>query len=361
MAETRYRGRRAASIENEAVRITVLEEGGHIAEIVDKQTSVNPLWTPPWPSIEPSTYDPGKHPEYGANAESKLLCGIMGHNLCLDIFGTPSPEETAAGLTVHGEAPVSSYEIRAEASELTLHTRFPQSQLRFERRIRLARAGVVEISETLENETATDRPIGWTQHVTLGPPFLEKGATQFRASATKSKVIESDFGPGSYMRTGAQFDWPMVPTSSPGAQPASADLRVYTALPVSCGYTTQMMDPHHDTAYFVAWSPASRVAFGYVWRRADFPWLGIWEENHSRTAPPWNGRTMTRGMEFGASPIPETRRQMIERGSLFGLPAFRWIPARTRVEVQYRAAIAQTPKVPEALEWTSAGEVRFVS
>ena len=28
-------------------------------------------------------------------------------------------------------------------------------------------------------------------------------------------------------------------------------------------------------------SPASKLAFGYVWRRADFPWLGIWEENHS--------------------------------------------------------------------------------
>ena len=46
-------------------------------------------------------------------------------------------------------------------------------------------------------------------------------------------------------------------------------------------------------------------------------------------------RTLTRGMEFGASPVAETRRQMIERGSLFGVPAFRWIPARTRVEVRY--------------------------
>jgi hypothetical protein len=44
-------------------------------------------------------------------------------------------------------------------------------------------------------------------------------------------------------------------------------------------------------------------------------------------------------MEFGASPVAETRRQMIERGSLFGVPAFRWIPARTRVEVRYCATI----------------------
>jgi len=38
-----YHGRRAASIENESVRVTVLAEGGHIAEVFDKQTGVNPL------------------------------------------------------------------------------------------------------------------------------------------------------------------------------------------------------------------------------------------------------------------------------------------------------------------------------
>jgi len=360
MAETLYRGRRATSIENQRLRITVLHEGGHIAGILDKQSGVNPLWTPPWPSIEPSTYDPRQHPEYGADAESKLLSGIMGHNLCLDIFGGPSAEEAAAGLTVHGEAPVAAYEIAATDSGLTMRARFPQSQLRFERQIRLAEgSAVVEIAESVENESATDRPIAWTEHVTLGPPFLEKGATQFRASATKSKVFEASFGEHGYLQPGAAFDWPMAPLAGPGGHAGFADLRVYTDAAVSGGFTTHLMDPHRDTAFFLAWSPRSRVAFGYVWRRADFPWLGIWEENYSRTAPPWNGKTLTRGMEFGASAMPETRRQMIERGSLFGVPAFRWIPARTRVEVRYCAAIDYAAALPESLVWSSAGEVRF--
>jgi hypothetical protein len=42
-------------------------------------------------------------------------------------------------------------------------------------------------------------------------------------------------------------------------------------------------------------------------------------------------------MEFGVSPFPETRRQMIDRGRLFDTPAFRWIPAKSRVEVEYTA------------------------
>lgn len=331
MTETRYRGRRATSIENEQVRVTVLHEGGHIAEILDKQSGVNPLWTPPWESIEPSTYHPRKYPEYGADAESKLLSGIMGHNLCMDIFGGPSAEEAAAGLTVHGEASVAAYEVTVADGELTERAQLPQAQLRVSRRIRLA-GRIVEITETVENEAITDRPIAWTEHVTLGPPFLEKGITEFRAPVARSAVLEEGCG----------------------------DFGRYTDAPVSGGFTTHLMDPARDAAFFVAWSPRSQVAVGYVWRRADFPWLGVWEENHGRTGAPWNGRTLTRGMEFGASPMPETRRQMIERGNLFGVPAFRWIPARSRVEVRYCAAIQGGLTVrPAELTFGAPGEVRF--
>jgi hypothetical protein len=345
MPETRYRGRRAAAIENSRVRLTVLVEGGHIAELLDKRTGVNPLWTPPWPSIEPSAYDPVRHPEYGAGAESKLLAGIMGHNLCLDIFGGVSAEEAAAGLTVHGEASVAEYSVQS-GEALTLSARFPISQLAFMRELRLHDCAV-EIVETVENLAGADRPIGWTQHVTLGPPFLEKGRTHFRASATRSKVYETDFtGANDYMKPAAEFDWPHVTLLHGG----TADLRVFADLPVSGGYTAHLMDQSSEHAFFTAWSPTIRLAMGYLWRRADFPWMGIWEENYSRTQPPWNGTTLTRGMEFGVSPMPETRRQMIERGSLFGVPAFRWIPARSTAEARYWALIEPRLTSPEAIE-----------
>ena len=81
MPQTRYCDRRARSIENDHLRVTVLEEGGHIAEILEKETNVNPLWVPPWPSIEPSMYDPQQHPEYGAAIDAKLLAGIMRWSL----------------------------------------------------------------------------------------------------------------------------------------------------------------------------------------------------------------------------------------------------------------------------------------
>ena len=346
MSEIQYRGRRARALDNGKLAIIVTVEGGHIAAVIDQATGLNPLWAPPWPTMEPSQYDPAKHPQYGGDSESKLLAGILGHNLCLDTFGGPSAAEAAAGMTVHGEAPVAAYDLAVEGDTLIQSATLEAARLRFVRRIHLlAAARVATITETVENLSPFDRPIAWTEHVTLGPPFLEKGRTQFRASATKSKVIEQDFAGGKgYLRTGAQFDWPLVPCLDGSRE----DLRLFTNRPASGAFSTHLMDPAREDAWFAAWSPTHRLAFGYVWKQKDFPWLGIWEENYSRASGPWNGATLTRGLEFGVSPFPESRRAMLERGALFGVPGCRWVPARQQVTVQYRLFLLPAGSVPES-------------
>ena len=147
---TSYRGRRAASIENSHLRVTVTLEGGHIAEILHKPSSINPLWSPPWTSVDPSTVRDGA-PEYGGGAEARLLAGILGHNACIDLFGGPSPEEAAAGITVHGEASVLPYDLRQQAGVLHASVTMPAAGLRFERSIDLHGNDAVRIRETIEN------------------------------------------------------------------------------------------------------------------------------------------------------------------------------------------------------------------
>jgi hypothetical protein len=330
-----YRGRRAVSLENDHIRVTLMLEGGHVAEIFHKPSGVNPLWAPPWKTIEPSAYNAATHREYGEDAEAKLLAGILGHNVCLDLFGGPSPEEAAAGITVHGEASVNPYESELKNDAAILRTTARHAQLAFRRVVRIER-DTVHFEESVENLAALDRPVAWTQHVTLGDPFLQHGKTRFALTATRSKTFESDFG--DLYRAATEFDWPHAPARSGG----TIDLRLYPDLASSAGFTTHLMDPKLEHASFAAYAPSSRVLFGYQWRRQDFPWCGMWEENRSRKSPPWNGRTVARGMEFGVSPMPESRRQMIERGKLFGVPAFRWIPARTSVTVAYKARITQS-------------------
>src|SRR5215213_4343640 len=182
MSRISFRQRRGTVIENSHLRVTVLHEGGHIAEIFDKRAGVSPLWTPGWPSIEPSVFDASNTDGYGDGTDAKMLAGIMGHNLCVDIFGGPSAEEAAAGLTAHGEGSVAPYDVSIDGRVLISRARFPLAQLQFERRLELE-GSAIRVLETLDSVSACDRPIAWTQHVTLGAPFLEHGSTQFRASA----------------------------------------------------------------------------------------------------------------------------------------------------------------------------------
>jgi hypothetical protein len=236
MHQARYRGRRAASIENDHLRVTVLHEGGHIAEIYDKAAGVNPLWAPPWPSMEPSEFNRIRPDTYGQGSDAKLLAGIMGHNLCLDIFGPPSEQEAKAGLTAHGEGSVAPYQLSVAANELLARARLPIAGLEFERRIAL-RGLELAVRETVVNVSGKERAIGWTQHVTLGPPFLERGMTQFRASAGQSKVFESVFGANDYLQPAAEFRWPMAP----GRDGRHADLRLFSDRARSSAYTTHLM------------------------------------------------------------------------------------------------------------------------
>ena len=38
---------------------------------------------------------------------------------------------------------------------------------------------------------------------------------------------------------------------------------------------------------------------------------------------------------------------MIERGSLFGVPGYRWLPARSVARVEYRAFIGTADSIPD--------------
>lgn len=318
-------------IENESIRLTILEQGGHIAEITEKRAGVNPLWIPPWPSIEVSSWTPAHALEYGEGPDGKLLAGIMGHSLCLDMFGPPSPEEEAAGLGLHGEAGIVPWAISEIPNGLLCRCTLPNAQLEFERKIHLV-GNTVKFQERVTNLATLDRPIAWTEHVTLGPPFLESGRTQFLAGT-------SPLWPAGRLES--------FPDDVSSAHLNSTEPEILNDADNSGGYAAYLMDESRPFSFFTAWSPTLKTAITYRWRTEDFPWLGIWDENRSRTHAPWSGQTLARGMEFGVSPFPETRRQMIDRHSLFNKPTYRWIPARSSLNAEYEATVCHADSLPD--------------
>lgn len=346
MSQLLFHNRKAFQLENDLLRVTVLVEGGHIAEVFDKRAGVSPLWMPHWQSIEPSTFNPQSPEPFGPAPDGPLLAGIMGHNLCLDIFGGPTAEEAAAGLTAHGEGSVLTYTITESAQTLTMRLTLPLAQLDFTRTLELT-GDTIRIHESIQNRSGVDRPIGWTQHVTLSPPFLNPATTEFRASMTRSIVSESDPGFAMELAPGKEFLWPHAPLANGG----TVDLQRMRKTAPASGYTAHVTDPSQQHAYFIAYEPRYKLAFGYIWKSAEFPWMGIWEENCSRPGTPWDSRTITRGMEFGVSPFPESRRAMVERVRLLDTPTFRWMPANGHLTAEYCIVSRIAEAIPGKLDW----------
>jgi hypothetical protein len=219
--------------------------------------------------------------------------------------------------------------------------------LDFTREIRLEPGGIVRFRETVHNLLAMDRPTAWTQHVTLGPPFIEHGVTRLHIPATWSMVYPIDLSEHQRYRPGAEFEWPLVPNKACDKEGAQSDLRVFPNHDRSAGVTCHAVVADRTEGFFMTWHPRLQLLFGYVWRREDFPWISLWEENRSREIPPWNGITVTRGVEFGVSPFAEGRRAMVERGSLFGIPTYRWLAANSSATVEYLAFARRAESMPE--------------
>src|SRR5687768_4738122 len=98
--------------------------------------------------MEPSAFGPANAVTYGSGSDARLLASIMGHNLCLDIFGPPSDDEAQTKLSAHDEGSVAPYELIASQNSLVARAQFPIAGLEFERRIDLG-ANVVAIREIL--------------------------------------------------------------------------------------------------------------------------------------------------------------------------------------------------------------------
>ncbi len=349
--KTKWNGREAYTLQNDLVQMVTLPGGGHIAGFQFLAGTglpvLNPLWVPPWKSMEPYQYRAEKHAAvYGPINEGKLLSGIAGHNICLDYFGPPSEEEAAQGLSTHGEAPSARWQktrLRATSREvsLTLAVPLPVAGLRFSRELRLLRGeSVAYFTETVTNEKKADHFFHWTQHVTLSPPFLGHDISRVSIPATRGRTGAGTYGGKEELAPGRNFHWPFAPLQNGG----STDLTSPFAREGMGFIVSVLLNPRRQVQYIAALNQPNRLLLGYCFRRSDFPWVAVWEENQSRNVAPWNGRCQTRGLEFGSTPWPILRREAFAVSPLFDTPTFSIVPAKGKVTVNYLSFLAQVPE-----------------
>ena len=339
-------GRSGFRLQADWGHISVLAGGGHICELnLNACSGVNPLWRPPWPTIDPNDYKISKHSRrYGPPPDGKLLSGIAGHSLSFDHFGPPSIEETAAGLTTHGEAPALKWRIEKQAKTqkplLQYGVKLPEARISFTRKLTLDRTNsVIYCEEEATNLSSYDRPISWNEHVTFGPPFLEEETTWFDIPATRAKVCPASYSPRFSLQPDAEFTWPEAPTKDR----KQWNLRTTPAERFG-HYTAQLIDPQLEIGFIAACNPRLKLLVVYAFRRADFPWVGNWEERCSRTQAPWRGKTFCRGLEFSTTPFSIPRRETIAQGPLFGESTYRWLQAKSKAQVRFLILLFEVPE-----------------
>jgi hypothetical protein len=340
----RWKNRDALMLDNGSIRAVVLAAGGHFAELrimTDSALSPNLLWESPWATADsgsPEFHQLGQL--YGGAPVGSFLAGYTGHALCLDTFGLPSQEEAAHGVPLHGEASVRVWDLKPITGGCAMHVKLPHAQLEFSRTVRAGEnQAVLFIEEILENTGSSVHEVHWVQHVSLGPPLLTTEHTFLEASIDRCRTWPHGYEDKPMLPDNVDFIWPMAPAIEGG----TADLR----LPFQHEGTGFLAAAHvastTEMAYFIALNSHAGLALAYCFRREDFPWIAIWEENCARTYPPWNGNVKVRGMEFGTTPMPLGRDAIDEMGNLFDTPVSRSLSAGEKFSARYAVCAAPIP------------------
>jgi hypothetical protein len=350
--KSNWHDRECMVVGNGLIRLVALTGGGHIAEFRFEPSSGNstmsPLWQPPWKTIDPQDYRLDKHAnEYGPTMEGKLLSGISGHNICLDYFGSPSAEEAACGLSQHGEAAsrkwsVANRRVGRREVNVRLAVKLPEAGLQFNREIGLRQGeSVAYFRETVVNERKTDHFFHWVQHITLGPPFLIGRSSRISVSGSRGLTFPHGYDEGKVMlASGRRFRWPAAPLAAKG----KADLTRPFSYPGKGYVVGVQVDPRKDLGFISAFNQKECLLVGYCFSRSDFPWVTLWEENLAIEAIPWNRKTQALGLEVGTTPLPVPRREnFLAGGPLFGTPTVAMVPALGKKHVRYLSFLVKVP------------------
>lgn len=319
VSSVRFLDRDAWAVEGPKLRVTILKSGGHVGEILLREPgAVNPLWIQSRPTIDSDRFDPARHEKtYGGGVEARLLSGLVGHNLCFPFWGNPSPAEGRAGMTFHGEAGIIRWkQENAGNGGLTVSAEFPESRTRFVRTVRV-RGQIAYFDETAENLSAWDRPVGWCEHVTLGPPFLERQVTLIDASLARGRLEKTEFMWPEGMAADQRIDLRQIRAGGP----------IFV--------NNFQVDPKRKYGFFSAVNPKLGLLFGYIFPRADFRWLNIWESNEPEM--------LTRGMEFSNTPSHGTMKTLVATPSLFGEPAYEWLDAKSKLHKRFASFSVKVP------------------
>lgn len=324
-----FEGAPGLELDNGRVRLVVLNPGGAFASFTLKSgNTLNPIWDPARMS--------------GEAGGAARVNPSTGHFLCVDGFGPVSPDEQKAGYMGHGEAARLPWEVTSSsATSVSFRVRLPIVQEVLRRKVTLAPGEQVALVESeLESELAFDRPMLWAEHATVGAPFLSLGHTVVDASSTKCQTKPYTQKGIRTFASAENFDWPRY---------RDRDLRETPSQDGQLNHIGCLMDPQREHQFITVLNTEKRLLIGYLFRRADYPWVQHWMNYPANKQYSW-------GIEFGMQPYDMPKRDLVALSPLFGQPTFRWLGAKAKVATRYLMFLTAVPA-----GFTKVDDVQWVS
>jgi hypothetical protein len=314
----------AITLSNDALDVTVLSgKGADIYSIRDKESGIDPLWKARWGS-----HHARSSLSHGDSASAWLAACAGGWNL---LFPSGGAESTVGGglQPMHGEASITSWEYvpnESDSTSILLRTHLSRSPFALERRITLEEnSHSIVVTDLARNEGGEPFPCTWTQHPTLGPPFLDGSCV----IDTNADTVELD---DTYLL-------PHVPSGVLGVQSWSDAREVLARVP-DRGVRRQLLAYLHFTepeSWYCVTSERLGFTFRLTWSTEDLPHAWFFQELDATSNWPWFSNTYIMAIEPSntfpgrglAHAIDVNRAQVIAPGDTTSVSVTAWFgPSR---------------------------------
>lgn len=299
-------------IENSKSVLEINLNGGSIPDFHLKELPVNPL---NWRSKD-TTMPP-----------------FMGHFVCFDRWGPPSEGEKANGFIHHGEVNTLTWTVLSEPRKTngkitcSMMCSLPMGGLQLTRKIEMPDdESVFFVSEEIKNLNKYGRMFNIVQHVTVGPPFLDK-TTLFDNNTEKGFEDKED---GSLNQEEPVLKWPEADHNG-----QKVSLRQFmNEWPRVISFT---FNENEKYGWVTACNPMKNLMLGYIWETKDYPWINFWRSMD-------NNIPVAFGMEFGTTGLHEPFPVLAKKGKIFNRNIYDFIDAGEVITKSYTAFLAKIPE-----------------
>jgi hypothetical protein len=164
------------------------------------------------------------------------------------------------------------------------------------------------------------------QHVTIGPPFLDK-STLFDINAEKGFENKED---GSLNQEEPVFRWPQADHNGQGI-----NLRQFIVeWPRVISFVYSKNEKY---AWVTACNPDKNLLLGYLWKTEEYPWINFWRSME-------NNVPVAFGMEFGTTGLHEPFPVIAKKGKIFDRNLYDFIDAGEIITKSYATFLTKVPE-----------------